>query len=900
MTFARTPIAALGLFVLVAFARQAHAGSCGDGTCDPGETAQNCAQDCLCQNTAEVDYGLCCCCSNGPNPQGQCTPKAICNYPAIGACDCCAQLDPQDPLNCLVCVGKDPIQDWCGGLGAYEGMGSCGPAAPTVCPDTEMTDDYVDGVNLRTRCALTEIDLGTVEVGNVLSLPVSLVINEGRPPPIEVIGSVANSIARNTGPYGIGGWMSTDRLITDEGVYWPNTDDKGMPSVAPAMKGKRGDRNGNGYVGYTLHTPYGTRTYDYPVVIALDGKKVGAFRSEPFDGKYLIVEQRAQFDPTVGRRYTLFSYPNGPFEIYDYPISSPFKGNFPSEFVNTSMLSSIKANFGPPKKEGQDGFEPKEIHISRFDSTLLKPGDGVFASNATRSVGAQVDITEGASIELADFQDQPDGGLKVRVDSKPSKTSMTLLMTAKAGFHVETWTRPGRSDDDVITFSWDKLAVASIDTQSFATMKSTSQSTFSFTRDMGAPTVASVKRSMAALGVSEGDETTLFEGCDLDGKAFSGTTVSMPRDLRWTFEYGDESINHRVKAVTNPLGLRTQYVYNDKNTEPRGEMTDSAVVAAATDDAGVAKGSGTHVDWVFVEQSPLDKALFAADTFAGPAASKGVPVPSAMKRLPDGATQQKLLKYDKNLFLPTQIVDARGFRHDLGYYADTAQLKTYTKRGVTTSWIRSFTSNFQSTRYSQGYTFLVLDTRIQGPKGGSVSVGSKAFDHAGRLFSDISTGLRFKGDEIGSGKTEPITIEKRFERGDFMAPSKLQTWVNGKMIAETVIAWDGRLRGAKSSSGSANGTAVSDVAPKGGKVDGRGDPVGDWKTTAFGDSLAVSQQLDPLGNILSASVNGVGAKLTYSGAPMGFKLTMASSTPAGDATIGEEIQSTGTTSKVCK
>src|SRR4051812_8778702 len=110
--------------------RRALSATCGNGYCEPGENGQKCKQDCICQDNASEDLGLCCCCANDPAPQGKCTPKAVCGFPEIGGC-CCASPNFWDPSVCDFCAPKDQINGWCsGGIGAYEGKGSCGPGTP--------------------------------------------------------------------------------------------------------------------------------------------------------------------------------------------------------------------------------------------------------------------------------------------------------------------------------------------------------------------------------------------------------------------------------------------------------------------------------------------------------------------------------------------------------------------------------------------------------------------------------------------------------------------------------------------------------------------------------------------------------------------------------------------------
>lgn len=897
---------ALGAVVAgLATASDASAGNCGNGTCEPGEDAGSCAEDCLCQNTASVDYALCCCC--GGAPTGECTPKAICNYPEIGGC-CCAQFDPLDPFTCLFCVDKEEIPGWCsGGIGAFEGAGTCGPAAATVCGDTEITDDYVDGVNARTRCGVLEIPLGSIEVGNVISTPVSLVHNEGRPPPAELLRGFEQTAMAKTGPYGAGFWMSTDRIFTDEGIYWSNVDAAGQAVTQAVRMGTRGDRNGNGYVGYTLHTPFGSRTYDYPVVLTMDGKSVAAYRSEPFDGQFLTIEEQPN-NLLHNRIYTLFRYPNGPFEIYDWSLSAAWGpwDDPPADVKKASLLSTIRAYFGPPKKAyAGDWFEPKDIRITRARFTFPSANGGNGLSNTTWSVHGSIDFTNGWSIDLGEPAVQPDGGIQVEIKSSPGDLKSTLTATANAGFHLETLTRPGRQGADLYTFGWDadgRLESRDVQTRD-AAMKTTFQSTSKLARDDGAPTVASITRSDKILGVARRDETTYFETCDADGNAFEGTTVTLPRNVRTSFEYGDASQGHRLTAITSPLGVRTQYLYNDASTEPRGELTDVAAVPAETEPIQMKTGAGTHIELDWVTQNALDPSLFPPDTFVGPKASKGIPLPKEVRRLPDGLPLQRLSQYDTKVLLPTRVVDERGFAHVLSYYPDTAQLESYTRRGITTRYKRAFElPTVLTDAYATGYFFLSMETIVQGA-GAPVTVGKRYWDHAGRLYSDVSFGQQFVPDQIGTGLVKPVRIEKVFVRGSFMKPSKLQTWVDKKLVAETVVEWDPRLRGPASASSSAGGSAVSGAAPVQGKgkVDGLGTAVGSWEITAMGRKLSVTTELDPLGNILSSSVDGLGAKIAYAAGPMGAVTIKTSLVgPNGEVPLGETTESPGTTERVCK
>src|SRR5262249_38855868 len=147
----------------------------------------------------------------------------------------------------------------------------------------------------------------------------------------------------------------------------------------------RGDRNNNGYVGYTLHTPYGSRTYDYPVVLNMWGQPTAAYRSEPFDGKYLIVR------PSIGtREYILFTYPSGPFEIYDFGLGTAYaNNNIPDEVKYAALLSEVRRTFGPTKDQDPSGFEDKVIKIRRGAIQVAQQFGQPSSSNETASITTQ-------------------------------------------------------------------------------------------------------------------------------------------------------------------------------------------------------------------------------------------------------------------------------------------------------------------------------------------------------------------------------------------------------------------------------------------------------------------------------------------------------------------------------
>jgi hypothetical protein len=760
-----------------------------------------------------------------------------------------------------------------------------------VCPDTEMTDQYVDGVNLRTRCVLTEIPIGSVELGSLLSLPVTMVYNEARPPPDELVYGTPST----TFSYGAGGWASTDKIFTDEGVYWTNTGKLSMP-----LKGSRSDLNKNGYIGYTLHTPYGSRTYDYPVVLTVKGKKVGAYRSEPFDGQFLMVKARNPDDRLSAQVYTLFQYPNGPFEIYEWSLATPaaITTKLPDIVLDASFLSSIEAYFGPRSIGPKAGFEPKVLRISRARWNINYRDGSKSMTNDTAGVLAAVDVTRGWEVTFAPPEAQKDLGLKNTITRLPGKLTYTALMTKNAGYHVETLTRPGRLNDDLLTFEWNQAQIKTIDAKVRDQKSATTfEDKLTYVRAKDGLTVHHVTHTLTFQGVALGDQTTLFEPCDVGGNAFSGTTVSLPRNVRMTFEYGDDTVLHRLLAQTDQASVRTQYQYNDLKTEPRGELTDMVQVPKAG--ADLTAGYGTHVDWDMITQADIDPALFPKDTFVNkPAASKGVPVPKQFVRRPDGLVLRAMSSYDTSVLLPKTIADERGSKHTLTYYSDTGDVNTHAYRGITTTYERSFESNIRSARYL-GYTFFTIESKLSAG-GKTVSLGKTSWDHAGRFFRNVKFGDKLDPSSPTSGAFKSTTVEKRFERGDFMTPTQLMTLIDDSVVSKTTTTWDPRLMGPASTSWNAGSDGLGSA--QGGSVDGLGSPTGNWQISGLGDNLAMVTQLDPLGRVQAASANGVGVKLSYAAGPQAGTLKQTTSQLAGSNEIPDtdEVQSKGSTDPVCK
>src|SRR5262249_23790559 len=154
-----------------------------------------------------------------------------------------------------------------------------------------------------------------------------------------------------------------------------------------------------------------------------------------------------------------------------------------------------------------------------------------------------------------------------------------------------------------------------------------------------------VVSSETLLDVPRADEAILFEACGMDGNPLNGTTVSLPRNVRMTYEYGDASVQHRLIAYTDATGTRTQYRYNDSTTEPGGELTEGGSGAGPTAREKPAAGQGTHMEWNWVGQATADPSLYPAGTFIGAPDAKGVPVVTQILRRPDNLILRSLGDY---------------------------------------------------------------------------------------------------------------------------------------------------------------------------------------------------------------------------------------------------------------
>lgn len=159
---ARWPAVVLVLFVgVVGLEGRARAGTCGDNTCDPGETAGTCPDDCDCSRRGGPNerFGLCC----GPGATGgSCTPEKICmGGISLPGCPCCYAwyVDPSSLTT--VCTGScdlDTIPNWCAppgreAVGGTCGGGTCAPPKSTCSADSD--------------CACTSSSCATPDATNV-------------------------------------------------------------------------------------------------------------------------------------------------------------------------------------------------------------------------------------------------------------------------------------------------------------------------------------------------------------------------------------------------------------------------------------------------------------------------------------------------------------------------------------------------------------------------------------------------------------------------------------------------------------------------------------------------------------------------------------------------------------
>src|SRR5262249_49949031 len=143
----------------------------------------------------------------------------------------------------------------------------------------------------------------------------------------------------------------------------------------------------------------------------------------------------------------------------------PFE-NPPVAVRNASLLSTVRGFFGPRSIGSTQGFEPKEIRVSRGRWTIPRnppPTNGI--TNDTLSVAAQVDVVQGWSVAFDVPQAQNGGGMRLNITRMPGNLRYTLLATQAAGFHLDTYTRPGRVSDDTIAFEWNNAQIRSIDLQ---------------------------------------------------------------------------------------------------------------------------------------------------------------------------------------------------------------------------------------------------------------------------------------------------------------------------------------------------------------------------------------------------------------------------------------------------
>jgi len=85
-----------------------------------------------------------------------------------------------------------------------------------------------------------------------------------------------------------------------------------------------------------------------------------------------------------------------------------------------------------------------------------------------------------------------------------------------------------------------------------------------------------------------------------------------------------------------------------------------------------------------------------------------------------------------------------------------------------------------------------------------------------------------------------------------------------------------------------------------GGVDQQGGAFGNWKVSGPGEQRNVFAQLDPLGQVQAASVNGVGEKLDYSAAGKSLKTSVSVVSPGGASPASDEVDMAGNTTPICE
>lgn len=185
------------------------------------------------------------------------------------------------------------------------------------------------------------------------------------------------------------------------------------------------------------------------------------------------------------------------------------------------------------------------------------------------------------------------------------------------------------------------------------------------------------------------------------------------------------------------------------------------------------------------------------------------------------------------------------------------------------------------------------------------SLGKIARTAFGFIGGETFTGTRLDSDALPQVKYVPITIAKRIEYSTKHGglPFRVRTYVDGKVQQETTVNWDERAKGLSSLGTSFDGTAIASVAPgASGAVDGMGTAVGDWKVEGLGMSFALNKELDPLGGVQSALVNGTGVKLDYAqgSAPSALLTEVTALAPDGDVAMFSTEEIPGETAEVCQ
>jgi hypothetical protein len=207
---------------------------------------------------------------------GTFSQRTVFTVSALGAC-----------LGLVVALATD-----CNPSGPPGGPGGNGntPPPPVLtaapCGPVFLTDIITeDGLDTRTGCMVVTMALGAVTGAADFSLSVSLVRNEGNPPPAKLYA--------DSSWFGLGTWLSVDEYITNDG--------KDV---------------------YTLHTPRGDALYDAEVLLLPTKSSTSSvqyfgpvYRTRPFDGT-LLIRNINDFWIAVGNPYdtrSLVKWYDAPF-----------------------------------------------------------------------------------------------------------------------------------------------------------------------------------------------------------------------------------------------------------------------------------------------------------------------------------------------------------------------------------------------------------------------------------------------------------------------------------------------------------------------------------------------------------------------------------------------------------